>query len=183
MEALVCIMASPTVPLLWPGCLGFLCPCLGNCWLALSLFCNVMLECRHHFNLCSVHVSLPPRLQKLALRYEQDELQGDIEDATLPDEDALKANAGLFDDFSSAVYGESGAGAAGKTAGAKRKASEVSSRFPRATSACIFTHACAHRACATSACMFTHACAHACKRAPQANTNACTHNIALSDLL
>ncbi|KIY98591.1 hypothetical protein MNEG_9369 [Monoraphidium neglectum] len=61
-------------------------------------------------------------LERLALKYSREELGGDIEDSTLPDDETLAQHGPTFEAFSDAVYGADGAGAAGKTAGAKRKA-------------------------------------------------------------
>ncbi|KAI8463879.1 MAG: SPOC like C-terminal domain-containing protein [Monoraphidium minutum] len=63
-------------------------------------------------------------LERIALRLAPDEVGGDdVDDSTLPDDDALAAHRPAFDAFADAVYGEGGPGAAGApTAGVKRKA-------------------------------------------------------------
>lgn len=61
-------------------------------------------------------------LELMALQLDREEVAGhEVEDDTLPDDDTLREHGPTFAAFSKAVYGTDGAGAAGKTAGAKRK--------------------------------------------------------------
>jgi hypothetical protein len=75
-----------------------------------------------HAHTCTRTLTQTHHAQRLALKYSREELGGDIEDSTLPDDETLAQHGPTFEAFSDAVYGADGAGAAGKTAGAKRKA-------------------------------------------------------------